>query len=558
MVDNEKDIAWLDRMLDKLQSRASSMDKGEAVMPERAFLDELQQDMTRRKAIAWKLSGEREMKAAFSRLPDPLMAIWHTQEDLDITLEQLVLLAAYPDLKNRFVREVQRRISSIRSIGFTFDESLCDIPASVALPSDLEVVSVSTSLGLLFGSLPNLETAKVCFARQEDLTRNVLLATVFLGCRQIKKLTVRHVPGESETLQQILAYIQDHPLLERLMFHLDLEDEVIDNAPFLRAVASLPRLSVLHIEGARINGTQEGLLLQEVLEKETLKTVHLNHFSVEAEAEMDLICDGLAESKFTELRVDLWHYPESKCARLANALISSQVVDLTVIDSECNNQSFHQTLSQRLSECRDGSVKKLCVECLFVENFNYQSSVTALLENANCWTVQELKLSLPRLFKWTDEMDRALCNYVANNMHLRRLTLDCIAPNGNVARLLSPPFTEAVGSGKGSLDMIDLEFSGDISADELHIKERKKWAQTLKQLVASNLNRQRRVFGALFLKASRAESESSRLELLSKALSAVDAKARFAFLWGNEWHARDLLMSVTAPRISPKKRRLNS
>ena len=355
-------------------------------------------------------------------------------------------------------------------------------------------------LGQTLNSLPSLETVIVSLEVSDVARRAMPLAPVVLACHNAKRFLFRLQAEEHpENVEVFSTFIQGHPNLEHVEIS-EYEDlpESIRNI-LLGSLASLTKLKSveLAIPLRTLNDT-EGF--RSMLQVQTLATATLDDCTL-VEDTVESVCSSLAASHLKHLVADDWSFPQDQGPALANALTSTKLVELSFNSGSCS-PAFYDALGRGLAVHADSSLRKLHIMNRYQPNSVYKESLRSLLQHGANWQIHCLHLDLDE-FARTADFEMVFSRFIASNKHLQRLVLYTGHRFDHGLQITKSPVSEAFSAGSGSLDVLQIVYRVNMPIDA-------SWALTLKKLVASNLNRHRRLSGALFQRACQSKRSAHR------------------------------------------------
>ena len=251
----------------------------------------------------------------------------------------------------------------------------------------------------------------------------------------------------------------------------------------------------------------------------------------------------MAASHLKHLTAIDWTFPGDQGPALAEALTSSELVELSFNSSSCS-PAFYDALGRGLAEQVASPLATLHIKNRHSRGAaDYTESLVSLFQHALNWKIRCLHLDLSHL-AWSDDFETFFSRFIASNKNLQWLFLHNCHEFDHGTQMITGLVMKAFSWGVGSLDILEIINGVDEPDDSA-------WALTLKKRVASNLNRHRRLSGALFQSACKSKRAASRQCILLKALVSVDDSARFSFLSANEWRCREVLLSIFPQSSSP-------
>jgi hypothetical protein len=296
----------------------------------------------------------------------------------------------------------------------------------------------------------------------------------------------------------------------------------------------MKRLVRIRIDSSGIVDERDAALYDRLFQMKQLRYARLNSLCIESEASADIVCSALANCYLKGLTALNWTFVESKQSALARALTSSSLERLLFYPKNCG-VAFYKEFGQGLTK---SSIKKL----LIAPNCDHHGA--SLLQFAPTWQLKHLYLRFICL-RGSQEFKHHLMAYLADNTYLRHLELKLLHRN---LRDASESYValNSIDWSKTALDEIDITGWKDAP-----------WIAQIRQLVASNLSRQRRLHCCSFERIATVDSGACRSQVLTKALAAVDASTCFAFLSANEWRCRDVMLQEMplVPESRKRKRK---
>ena len=458
--------------------------------------------------------------------------------DFEFTMSQMIIVTCESELRESLFESLRENDSNILAVRVIIDDTTNNLPQGLGRPPESSLISTATMLGQVLGSLSALQSLQIMINETIGPTSSLVLATVALGCRQVKKLVIRSTQAEAETLQFFVTYLQRHPTLQAIQILDDTPDDQLFT--LVRALPSLKRLEEVNMTwDFPVHTVEAAELLRDVLTMDSIKFVEVNYLTLATEAASRVACAAIAASPMQTLDAYEWSCPVGEMAVLAKALTDSKLNNLFLAADMTSD--FYATLGRGLKEATVADT----IQEIQLGHISHDG-LLALLANAHHLKLRELGFCVVD-DQWTIEVDHGIAQLLANNDYLQSFAVSC---HGTVGRppIRSAEILDAVRSGSGSLDQIDLEPISDNPFDH-------DWVQNVQAGVASNLNRHRRIHGPMFQQLSTAQTREGRCGTLTKSFAAVDNSTRFAFLRGNEWDCREILIQELPGGTSKKRRR---
>ncbi|GKY93058.1 hypothetical protein MPSEU_000274100 [Mayamaea pseudoterrestris] len=514
---------------------------GDSVHSNSFFLHELREELMQRECITWMQKEENELERNLNRIRDKgkIHTFYSGSSNFKFTTSLLVLITHRPDLRKELFQTLEQNSATITKLDFLIDNTLRDdLPERMGSPDTIDLIMAATELGQVLGTLNALHEVNVRMEEDVGPCSSIFLATAVLGCRQAKHLCLQPDSIEDESLPPFIAYIRNHPCLEEVYLTDHTSDDVL--VAILEPVASLKRLTTFTLVNTDVVSEAAARLIQRVLRLPTMTKATLHNLIVETDAVADALCSGLAKSSVNELELFGLKLPTNKFVPLAKAFTRSKLTKLTLTD-QANNPEFFDAFGNGLAAA-SCTIRQLSFDSQNII-MEMGECLAIFLRHAPSWRLRHLQLDLRRV-QWSDAIGIGISAYVASNKYLRYLCLDCVHEEGSRQWLASEQFLSALGDGEGSID--EIKFNGTVD---------QRCIARIKEKVAFNLNRQRRLHGPLLSKLAHTKPGLIRQRILSKSLAAVDASARYAFLSGNEWQCCDIMLHEVSYEKNKKRKR---
>jgi hypothetical protein len=440
------------------------------------------------------------------------------------------------------------------------------------MPSRHETLTTACMLGQALGSHPSLKEVIFDFSMPSDLYATSMLAAVGGACRQCQLLTVdcdasRYDEDPEPDYARVLSSaFRGHPSMKTIVI------KRARTTAFLKGLlehastmSSLKTIVVcgcsrfdLHTEGElpilqRVTD-EDADMIRRVFHVDSLRHLDLPRLILETETATDIICNGFAESNVKDLKLSSFSFPSSKGAAVAEALLGSKLKKLNLnFDVSTVGDDFLRVWGQGLGSSALRVLELKVDNCegwrdwvewqdneSDVDDDVFRALLDVFLENAPDWKLRKFTLTIAES-EWTEYLEASLAAYIAGSECLRTLTLVCPLGEDGV---YSEALLDAVALGNGSLDEVELRGGG---FDE-------DWVEEMKEAVAANLNRQKRIHGRRFDAIALNKPGASRRLALMDAFGAIDAITLYEFLRGNEWLCRDILLQETPREATSRKR----
>ncbi|GKY98062.1 hypothetical protein MPSEU_000764200 [Mayamaea pseudoterrestris] len=528
----------------KLSGVISSLQNRGNADTEVASLEQVRNDLFRLEENIWNVKQQDEIDKCLYCLKcgiktpfefgefAPLLAEEY-DVDLELHSQQMVFFSRDSSALDKFIETLMLPAYScnIKSLRFDIQDaaSMGGTPSSLAKVDTIcytRLLAVAAQVGQHLVSLSKLETLSLFIDDSLIPHAAMVFAPMIIACRKVKRLFIKIHQINQEFLPVLKSYVQTLQGLEEFYIDCGTADAKAAILALLHPLGTSLSLRIFHVTAMEVTPCV-ALALENVLLHPTMEFAELDFLDIASNEAFDIIIRALGQATLKQLYAFGWSYPEQKGVQVAQALVASKIVKLC-FDHHCNTVAYYDALGRSFAaESESG-----CVKLGFDTDTN---NMATFFQYADGFTFHTLCLEFRSIETWNEAFTTSFAHYIANNEHLRQLILDCYNGFRYGHMLVSAPLLGAFGKGQGSLDSIHI-----VSHDEEPTGM--DWALTLQKHVASNLNGNRRRSRALFEFAFQHQTESIGQAAFSKALSRVNASARFAFLSDNEFCCRNVLL----------------